>query len=97
MQKFIIISIFSFSIAGIAIGQIMSRMVVRPLKNMEKMMEDIPAGKLKSVTILSKDREIISLTQAFNRMLTELELRQKHLIQRGKVGIVGDACLRSCP
>jgi two-component system, NtrC family, sensor kinase len=89
MQKFIIISIFSFSIAGIAIGQIMSRMVVRPLKDMEKMMEDISDGKLKSVAILSKDREIISLTQAFNRMLTELELRQKHLIQREKLASLG--------
>lgn len=89
MQKFIIISIFSFSIAGIAIGQIMSRMVVRPLKNMEKMMEDISDGKLKSIAILSKDREIISLTQAFNRMLTELELRQKHLIQREKLASLG--------
>ncbi len=89
IQKFIIVSIFSFSIAGIAIGQIMSRMVVRPLKNMEKMMEDISDGKLKSVTMLSKDREIISLTQAFNRMLTELELRQKHLIQREKLASLG--------
>ena len=89
IQKIIIISIFSFSVAGIAIGQIMSRMVVRPLKNMEKMMEDISDGKLKSVTILSKDREIISLTQAFNKMLMELELRQKHLVQREKLASLG--------
>jgi two-component system, NtrC family, sensor kinase len=89
IQKIIIISIFSFSVAGIAIGQIMSRMVVRPLKNMEKMMEDISDGKLKSVTIFSKDREIISLTQAFNKMLMELELRQKQLVQREKLASLG--------
>ena len=89
IKKFIIISIFTFSIAGIAIGQILSRMVVRPLKNMEMMMKDISEGKLKTVTILSKDREIISLTHAFNKMLMELELRQKHLIQREKLASLG--------
>jgi len=89
IQKFIFFSIFSFSIAGIAIGQILSRMVVRPLKNMETMMKEISDGRLKSVTILSKDREIISLTQAFNKMLAELELRQKHLIQREKLASLG--------
>jgi two-component system, NtrC family, sensor kinase len=89
IKKFIIISILSFSIAGIAISQILSRMVVRPLKNMEIMMKDISEGKLKTVTVLSKDREIISLTHAFNKMLMELELRQKHLIQREKLASLG--------
>jgi two-component system NtrC family sensor kinase len=89
IKKFIIISIFTFSIAGIAIGQILSRMVVRPLKNMEIMMKEISEGRLKKVSVLSKDREIISLTNAFNKMLMELELRQKHLIQREKLASLG--------
>jgi two-component system, NtrC family, sensor kinase len=89
IQKIIIISIFTFSIAGIAISQILSRMVVRPLKNMEIMMKEISEGKLKKITILSQDREIISLTSAFNKMLMELELRQKHLIQREKLASLG--------
>ena len=89
IQKIIIISIFTFSIAGIAISQILSRMVVKPLKNMEIMMKEISEGKLKKVTILSQDKEIISLTHAFNKMLMELELRQKHLVQREKLASLG--------
>jgi two-component system NtrC family sensor kinase len=89
IQRIILISIFSFSIAGIAISQILSRMVVRPLKNMEIMMKEISEGKLKKITILSQDREIISLTHAFNKMLLELELRQKHLVQREKLASLG--------
>jgi len=89
IQKIIITAIFTFSIAGIALGQILSRMVVKPLKNMEIMMKNISEGKLKTITIPSKDREIISLIHAFNKMLMELELRQKHLIQREKLASLG--------
>jgi two-component system, NtrC family, sensor kinase len=88
-RNLIILSIVAFSAAGIAIGQILSRMVVKPLKNLEAMMNEISEGKLKKITVLSKDREIISLTQAFNRMLFELDLRQKHLVQREKLASLG--------
>ena len=89
IRKIIIISILSFSIIGITIGQILSRMIVKPLKTLETMMKEISEGKLKTVNILSKDREIVSLTSAFNKMLMELELRQKHLIQREKLASLG--------
>jgi len=88
-RKFIILSIIAFSAAGIAIGQILSRMVVKPLKNLEIMMNEISEGKLKKITMLSRDREIVSLTQAFNKMLVELEVRQKHLVQREKLASLG--------
>jgi len=89
IRTIIIFSILIFSIVGIAIGQILSRMIVKPLKTLETMMEEISEGKLKSVNIRSKDREIISLISAFNKMLIELELRQKHLIQREKLASLG--------
>jgi two-component system, NtrC family, sensor kinase len=89
IQKFIIISIFCFSIGGITIGQILSRMIVKPLKSLEAMMKEISEGKMKTVNILSKDREIVSLTSAFNKMLMELDLRQRHLIQREKLASLG--------
>jgi len=89
IRKFIIISILSFSIVGITLGQILSRMIVKPLKTLEAMMQEISEGKMKTVNILSKDREILSLTSAFNKMLMELDLRQKHLIQREKLASLG--------
>jgi two-component system, NtrC family, sensor kinase len=89
VQKFIIISILLFSVSGIVVGHILSRMVVRPLQYLEKMMQEISEGKLKKVDILTKDTEFVSLTSAFNKMLTELELRQKHLVQREKLASLG--------
>lgn len=89
IRKFIVISILSFSIIGVVVGQILSRMVVKPLKNIETMMDEISRGKLKKITNISKDREIISLTRAFNKMLYELDLRQKHLVQREKLASLG--------
>ncbi len=89
VRKIIIFSILFFSIVGIAVGQILSRMIVKPLKTLEAMMEEISEGRLKKVNIVSKDREIVSLISAFNKMLMELELRQKHLVQREKLASLG--------
>jgi signal transduction histidine kinase len=77
------------SIAVIAIGQILSRMVVRPLKSLEESMGVIAEGKFERVAIDSKDREIVSLTKAFNKMLKELELHERHLIQSEKLASLG--------
>jgi two-component system NtrC family sensor kinase len=89
IQKFLFISIAAFSLLGIIIGQILSRMVVKPLKSLEERMRLISEGKLEKVSINSKDREIVSLTNAFNKMLKELELRQKHLVQNEKLASLG--------
>jgi two-component system NtrC family sensor kinase len=89
MQKGLVVSIIALSFLGLGIGQILSKMVVKPLKSLEESMLEISAGKLKSVSIQSKEREIVSLTNAFNRMLKELELRQRHLVQREKLASLG--------
>jgi len=89
MQRILIVSFIILSILGIVIGQVLSRMVVRPLKYLEESMKGITEGKLDTVSIDSNDREIVSLTAAFNKMLKELELRQKHLVQREKLASLG--------
>ncbi|BCB95695.1 two-component sensor histidine kinase [Dissulfurispira thermophila] len=88
-QSILILSIMSLSLLGIAIGQVLSKMVVRPLKQLENSMEIIADGKFESLQIRSKDREIVSLTNAFNKMLRELELRQRHLVQSEKLKSLG--------
>ncbi len=85
----LILSIAFLSFIGIVIGQVLSKMVVKPLKSLEDRMKLIAEGKLEKITIDSKDREIVSLTNAFNKMLKELEMRQKHLIQREKLASLG--------
>ena len=88
-QRILIFSIILLSIAVIAIGQVLSRMVVKPLKLIEKNMEVIADGRFEKIEIDSRDREIASLTNAFNKMLRELELRQRHLVQSEKLASLG--------
>src|SRR4030042_3345608 len=85
----LIYAIIFLSLGGIAVGQILSRMVVKPLKSLEERMKLIAEGRLETVAIESKDREIVSLTNAFNKMLKELDLRQRHLVQSEKLASLG--------
>lgn len=71
------------------LGRILSRMVVTPLKQMEVSMAGIVAGNLSTLTIPSEDREIRSLTAAFNRVLEELALRHKQLLRSEKLAAMG--------
>jgi signal transduction histidine kinase len=88
-QEILILSILSLSLLGIAIGQLLSRIVVRPLKLLEETMAVIADGNYERIRIDSKDREIVSLTNAFNKMLKELELRRRHLLQSEKLASLG--------
>jgi two-component system, NtrC family, sensor kinase len=88
-QHILIVSIIFLSLAAIAIGQILSRMVVKPLKSLEESMGVIAEGQFERISIDSKDREIVSLTKAFNKMLKELELHERHLIQSEKLASLG--------
>lgn len=88
-QSILVFSIVTLSLLGIALGQALSKMVVKPLKLLENSMEIIADGRFERIQINSKDREIISLTNALNKMLKELELRQRHLIQSEKLASLG--------
>lgn len=76
-------------VIGVVFGYVLLRTVTRPLKLLEKSMERISKGGLERVSINSSDGEIISLTEAFNKMLSELECRQRHLIQSEKLASLG--------
>ncbi len=88
-QGILVLSIAALSVLAIIIGQVLSRIVVRPLKSLEESMGVIAEGKFERVSINSKDREIVSLTKAFNKMLRELELHERHLIQSEKLASLG--------
>ncbi len=88
-QLILILSILILSVVVIVVGQGLSRMVVKPLKSLEESMGVIAEGKFERVSIDSKDREIASLTRAFNKMLKELELHERHLIQSEKLASLG--------
>lgn len=88
-RRVLIISISVLIVLVVIIGQVLAKMVVKPLKLMERNMEVIAEGKFENIRIDSKDREVLSLTRAFNKMLRELELRQRHLVQSEKLASLG--------
>ncbi|MDP2794743.1 MAG: HAMP domain-containing sensor histidine kinase [Sulfurisoma sp.] len=73
----------------ILIGHLLARRVVRPLKEMEERMKAVAAGRMTQLEMTAGDREIESLTQAFNHVLRELELRQGQLVHSEKLAALG--------
>lgn len=76
-------------IIGVIFGYVLLHTVTKPLKLLEEAMEKISSGRMEKVLINSSDREIISLSEAFNRMLRELDWRQRHLVQSEKLASLG--------
>ena len=74
---------------AVAIGQALAREVVRPLRSLEQALDSVAEGRYEPVAIGSRDREIVSLTNALNRMLRERELHERHLIQSEKLASLG--------
>ncbi len=85
----LIVSIVFLMLLVVAIGQILSRMVALPLQQMEESMEAVANGRRDQIDLASQDREIVSLSNAFNRVLQELEIRQTHLVRSEKLASLG--------
>lgn len=73
----------------VAVGRAMSRRVVRPLQEMEARVAAIPRNKQGELDPPSQDREIVSIIEAFNHMLKELDLRQKSLMRSERLASLG--------
>ncbi|MBF0097609.1 MAG: HAMP domain-containing histidine kinase [Magnetococcales bacterium] len=71
------------------LGRVLSQRVVTPLKQLEESMNAVAAGNLATLRLPSRDREILSLTEAFNRVLHELAVRHKHLLRSEKLAAMG--------
>jgi len=89
-KRILIGSVVFLIIVGCLIGQYLSRMVVRPLKQLEDSMQKIAEGRFDAFSIDSSDKEIISLGNAFSRMIKEIELRQiRFIAQSEKLASLG--------
>jgi two-component system, NtrC family, sensor kinase len=87
-------TVLVFSIVGVAllmvvIGQVLSRRVVQPLKALEVNVDAISSGRRDKLALPAEDREIVSIINAFNHMLKELDLRQRHLLHSEKLASLG--------
>jgi two-component system NtrC family sensor kinase len=88
-RKVLVFSIIGGALLLIAFGQALSRRVVQPLRQMEASVNAISSADGDKLTPPSRDREIVSIINAFNHMLRELELRQKHLLRSEKLASLG--------
>jgi len=74
---------------ALAGGQLLYRAVGRPLRRLEEQLEPLAEGRFQAFSMVSKDREIISFTAALNRMLGELEMRRRQVLQSEKLASLG--------
>lgn len=85
-----VFSIGLFVILGVLVAWYISRLLVRPLFQMQQYMEKIAHGDFTPIPESEcKSQEFFSLFRAFNRMIKELEHHQEQLIQSGKIAAIG--------
>lgn len=82
------------AITGLAIlilimSRAVARRIIGPLETMEMSVDAVRGGKTGLLQAPTDDREIVAITDAFNHMLHELELRQKHLVRAEKLASMG--------
>ena len=70
-------------------GFLLARRVTRPLRAMETRMEAVASGQLARIAPDSPEREFVSLAEAFNHVLDELERRQHTLVRAEKLASLG--------
>jgi len=70
-------------------GVLLARQVTRPLKAMESRMEAVASGQLTRLALDSPEREFVSLAEAFNHVLDELERRRHTLVRAEKLASLG--------
>lgn len=82
-------AILMTAVITVFIGYHLSRQVVRPLRELENNLEPIAQGRFEQLQVKSNEQEVIAFTEAFNRMLHELELRKQRLLQTEKLASLG--------
>jgi two-component system NtrC family sensor kinase len=88
-RQILAVSIVLLAIVAVGISLLVSRRVARPLQRLEEDMAAVASGRLTRLELASTDREIASLTQAFNQVMRELELRQQQLLRAEKLAALG--------
>lgn len=88
-QRNLLVSVSAVAGLLLLAGLFLGRWVTRPLKEMEASMEAVAHGQLTRLSLDISERELASLTQAFNHVLDELERRQHTLVRAEKLASLG--------
>lgn len=76
-------------VLGLLAGQLIARVVARPLRELEAELQPLAEGRFTRFVAPSQDREFVSLTQALNRMLEELDVRRRQVLHAEKLSSMG--------
>ncbi len=88
-RSWLLITIFVIGILVYIVGRLLARAVVLPLRQLEANLMPIAQGKFDHLETESRDSEFIAFADAFNRMLIELDIRQRRLLQSEKLASLG--------
>ena len=85
----LLISILIVGFLVILVGTWLVSAVTTPLRHLESNLMPIAQGHFDHLEAGSKDREFVAFTDAFNRMLKELENRRRRMLQSEKLASLG--------
>lgn len=88
-QGALLASVIIVVLLGLAAALLLSRFSVRPLAWLETEVAAIGKGRYNQLVPVSRDREIVSVSRAVNRMLDDIETRNRHLLQSEKLASLG--------
>ncbi len=88
-QRNLLVSLMVVAVLLVLTGILLARQVTRPLQAMETRMEAVASGQLTRLALDSPEREFVSLAEAFNHVLDELERRQHTLVRAEKLASLG--------
>jgi signal transduction histidine kinase len=76
-------------VLGLELVSFLRKRIIRPLREVEESTLKIAEGSFEPMNMSHADDEIQRITQAINRMVSELERRQEQLIQSEKLSSIG--------
>ncbi len=82
-------SVVVIALLGIATAQLLSRISLRPLAWLEAELAAIGEGRYNQLNPVSRDQEIVSVSRAINRMIIDIEARNRQLMQSEKLASLG--------
>jgi len=88
-QLILLVSVILIGMSIYLVGRQLRGVVVLPIKQLEYRLKSIADGRFKRLKPPTNDREFIAFTDAFNRMLRELEIRHKAMLQSEKLASLG--------
>lgn len=88
-QWFLLLTLLIIGFSILFVGRQLKRVVLKPIKQLETRLEKISGGAFHKIDPPSDDREFITLTNAFNHMIKELEIRQRRMMQTEKLASLG--------